>query len=46
MSGYIIINLKDMITEIGEDYPEMKAFFMRHKAEHIGYTDFFAELEL
>lgn len=39
-------NFEALIMEIGEDYPEMKAFFMRHKAEYIGYTDFFAELEL
>lgn len=39
-------NFDTLIMEIGEDYPEMKAFFMRHKAEDIGYTDFFAELEL
>ncbi len=39
-------NFNGLISEIGEDYPEMKAFFMRYKAEHIGFVDFFANLEL
>lgn len=39
-------NFDGLIADIGEDYPEMKAFFMRYKAENIGYTDFFAELDL
>lgn len=39
-------NFKDIIGDIGEEYPEMKAYFMRYKEERIGYTDFFGELEL
>lgn len=39
-------NFDSLMTDIGEDHPEMKAFLMRYKEEHIGYTDFFAELEL
>lgn len=39
-------NLDGILRDIGENYPEMKAYFMRYKAEHIGYGDFFGELEL
>ena len=39
-------NFDGIIADIGEDYPEMKAYFMRYKEEKIGYTDFFGELEL
>lgn len=39
-------NLEDVLTDIGEEHPEMKAFFLRHKGEKMGYTDFFEELEL
>lgn len=39
-------NFEAVISDIGEEYPEMKAYFMRYKSEQIGYTDFFGELEL
>lgn len=39
-------NIEGIIADIGEEYPEMKAFFMRYKQESIGYTDFFAGLSL
>ena len=39
-------NLDGILQDIGEGYPEMKAYFMRYKAEYIGYGDFFGELEL
>lgn len=39
-------NLDGILQDIGEKYPEMKAYFMRYKEEHIGYGDFFGELEL
>ncbi|MCM1327629.1 MAG: leucine-rich repeat domain-containing protein [Bacteroidales bacterium] len=39
-------NLDGILQDIGEEYPEMKAYFMRYKAENIGYGDFFGELEL
>lgn len=39
-------NFEDVISDIGEEYPEMKAYFMRYKGERIGYTDFFEALEL
>lgn len=39
-------NFEALIADIGERYPEMKAFFMRYKEENIGYTDFFGDLQL
>lgn len=39
-------NLDSILADIGEHYPEMKAYFMRVKAEQIGYNDFFQELSL
>lgn len=39
-------NFDQVIADVGEDYPEMKAYFMRYKEEKIGYVDFFGELEL
>ncbi|MCM1535883.1 MAG: leucine-rich repeat domain-containing protein [Clostridium sp.] len=39
-------NLDGILQDIGEEYPEMKAYFMRYKAESIGYGDFFGGLEL
>lgn len=39
-------NFEALLADIGEDCPEMKAYLMRFKEERIGYTDFFAGLEL
>lgn len=39
-------NIEGILADIGEEYPEMKAFFMRYKQESIGYTDFFGDLSL
>lgn len=39
-------NIEDILSDIGENYPEMKAYFLRYKAERLGYEDFFAGLEL
>lgn len=39
-------NFDAVIGDIGEEYPEMKAYFMRYKGDRIGYVDFFGELEL
>lgn len=39
-------NFDAVIGDIGEEYPEMKAYFMRYKEDRIGYVDFFGELEL
>lgn len=39
-------NMEGMLADMGENYPEMKAYFLRYKAEKLGYEDFFAGLEL
>lgn len=40
------VNMEAMLADMGENYPEMKAYFLRFKAEKLGYEDFFAGLEL
>lgn len=37
-------NFDRILSEAGENCPEMKAWFLKYKEEKIGYTDFFAEL--
>lgn len=39
-------NIEEMLAEMGEEHPEMKAYFLRYKAQKLGYEDFFAGLEL
>ena len=39
-------NLNDILTDIGGEYPEMKAYFLRCREETDGAADFFAGLEL
>ncbi|MCM1063997.1 MAG: leucine-rich repeat domain-containing protein [Eubacterium sp.] len=39
-------NLNEMLTEIGGEYPEMKAYFLRCGEKADGAEDFFAGLEL
>lgn len=39
-------NFDRSLEDIGEEYPEMKAFFLRYKEEKLGVKDFFAGLEL
>ena len=39
-------NMDGILKDIGEEYPEMKAIFLRYQDTHIGYQDFFADLEL
>lgn len=39
-------NLNGILTEIGGEYPEMKAYFLRGGEETDGAADFFAGLEL
>ncbi|MBR4085388.1 MAG: leucine-rich repeat protein [Lachnospiraceae bacterium] len=39
-------NMEGLLGDMGENYPEMKAYFLRYKAEKLGYKDFFAGLEL
>lgn len=37
-------NFDRILSEAGEDHPEMKAWFLKYKEEQIGYGDFFAQL--
>lgn len=39
-------NFDRILSEAGENFPEMKAWFLKYKEETIGYTDFFADLML
>lgn len=39
-------NFDGILTDIGDKYPEMKAFFLRHREGALGQGDFFAGLEL
>ena len=39
-------NFDCILSQAGEEYPEMKAWFLKYKEETIGYTDFFEELML
>lgn len=39
-------NLDEILGDIGEGYPEMKAYFIRYHDEHIRRGDFFEGLEL
>lgn len=39
-------NLNSILTDIGEDYPEMKAYFLRFQVEKLDTTNFFEGLEL
>ena len=39
-------NLNDILADIGGEYPEMKAYFLRCREEISGVEDFFAGLEL
>lgn len=39
-------NLSGILADIGETYPEMKAFFLRYREEKLAVTDFFEGLEL
>lgn len=39
-------NFDGILKDIGEAYPEMKAFFLRDREERFGSGDFFADLEL
>ena len=33
-------NITDMLADMGENYPEMKAFLMRYQSESLGISDF------
>lgn len=39
-------NFDDILKDIGEGQPEMKAWFMKYKEESLGYADFFDSLSL
>lgn len=39
-------NFDRILSETGENYPEMKAWFLKYKEKEIGYTDFFEALSL
>lgn len=39
-------NCDDILTQMGESFPEMKAYLMRYRAENMGEADFFAALSL
>lgn len=39
-------NAPAVIAETGEEYPEMKAFFLKYQADHFAGDDFFAGLAL
>lgn len=39
-------NFDRILSETGENFPEMKAWFLKYKEENIGYTDFFEQLML
>ena len=39
-------NFSDILEDIGEDYPQLKAYMLRYKEEKLGSNDFFAGLML
>ena len=39
-------NMDQILADMGEEHPEMKAIFLRYQDTHIGYHDFFADLSL
>lgn len=39
-------NLEGILADTGEDYPEMKAFFLRYREEKLGMANFFDSLNL
>lgn len=39
-------NISDILTDLGDTNPQMKAYFMRYKEEYLGTVDFFAGLSL
>lgn len=39
-------NFDSVLEDLGEEHPQMKAFFMRFKEEHLGGYDFFGGLSL
>lgn len=39
-------NFQLLLSDVGDAYPELKAWLMRYKEEKLGYQDFFAGLDL
>ncbi len=39
-------NMEQILKDMGEEHPEMKAIFLRYQDTHIGYHDFFEDLTL
>lgn len=39
-------NFDALLRDVGEDCPELRAYLMRYKEEVLGYSDFFAGLQL
>lgn len=39
-------NFQSLLSDVGDGYPELKAYLMRYKEEKLGYQDFFAGLDL
>ena len=39
-------NLNGILKDIGGEYPEMKAFFLRSQEKYVGKIDFFDSLDL
>lgn len=39
-------NFSLLLADVGDGYPELKAYLMRYKEEKLGYQDFFAGLDL
>ena len=39
-------NFDALLRDVGEDCPELRAYLMRYKEEALGYSDFFAGLQL
>lgn len=39
-------NFDGLLADVGEDNPELRAYLMRYKSEQLGYSDFFAGLDL
>jgi len=46
IGGVTVDNFDAMLESLGERQPELKAYLMRYKEEHLGYTDFFDSLSL
>ena len=39
-------NMEEMIGQMGEEQPQLRAAFLRYQQERLGYADFFAGLSL